>query len=304
MEIYCVYHPNVPADYYAKETVEPLCEGCYDYFSGLTLQEMKELTFPDYLLTNIEALTRLPAVQQGLRNYSAIQAQVANVSTLLNNDKQKLLFSLQNLSKGLNPTAPRQLPTKPEPPKKDPTHFRLLDNSVYEICRFRRIVPPANQATEEAKQWWISANGRQVDAMVLWASVPINLCGIGLGKEVVAKPTSKIEYVDVLRGATTQAQQILRQYVNTPYSGADPQVMQLYFSQAIPLRAMEKCTIKVKPVGRGMFYGDPSSRIEPLEGPNGMVIYFDDPAYEGGDFQNGQSKWAGPIVKLYFTFGR
>jgi len=304
MEIACVYHPNMPADFYAMETVEPLCEGCYDYFSGLTLKEMKELVFPDFLLAKIEELTRLPAVQQGLRSNAALQGQVTNVRSILNNEKQKVLYALQNLSKGLNAATTRQLPVKPTPAPVAPTHYRLVENNVYEICRFRRIVPPATQATEESKQWWVSANGRQVDAMVVWASVPINLCGIGLGKEVVPKANSKIEYVDVLRGTTTQAQQILRQYTNTAYSGPDPQVMQLYFSQAIPLRANEKCTIKVKPVGRGMFYGDPSSRIEPLEGPNGSVFYFDDPAYEGGDFQNGQSKWAGPIVKLYFTFGR
>lgn len=304
MEIYCAYHPTTPADFYAKETVEPLCEGCYDFFASLTLQEMKELTFPDYLITNIEALLQLPVVQQGLTRYPDLQTQVTNVRSVLNNDKQKLLFALQNISKGLDPSAPRQLPTKPQPKVEMPTHFRQLENSVFEINRFRRVVPPATQATEEAKQWWISTSGRQVDALVVWASAPVNLCGIGFGKEVVAKATARIDYVDVLRGTSTQAQQILRQYVNTSYSGTDPQVMQLFFSQMIPLRAMEKCTIKVKPTGKGLFYGDPSARIEPLDGPNGLVFYFDDPVYEGGDFQNGQSKWAGPIIRLYFTFGR
>ncbi|MBV5280176.1 MAG: hypothetical protein J0651_02620 [Actinobacteria bacterium] len=141
-----------------------------------------------------------------------------------------------------------------------------------------------------------------MDALVLWASAPINLCGSGLGKEVVPKANTKIEYVEVLRGASAQSQEIIRQFANTAYSGPGRQAMQLYFSQAILLRANEKCTIKVKPVGRGMFCGDPSSKIEPLEGPNGVVFYFDDPVYEGGDFQDGASGWA--LRQALFTFGR
>ena len=300
MEIKCAFHPDTPADYYTDQSVEPICDECQPFFTAQRCVEMKDLTFPDFL---IEQIDKARATVGGtLGRYPALGTQLENVRGLLNNEKQKLLFGLQNVAKGLDPSTPRQRPEQKKATPTAPTHFTLFDNGIYEISRFRRIVPNPAQATEEAKQWWISNKGTQVDALVVSASVPINLLGIGMGREVVNSPSAKIDYMDVLMGVSTQAPQRFRTFVNTPYSGQDPQVMTLWFPQSIAMRANEKITIKVKPTGRGLYYGDPSARIEPLTGPGDMLFYFDDPAYEGGDFQNGQSKWAGPIVKLYFSF--
>ena len=52
--------------------------------------------------------------------------------------------------------------------------------------------------------------------------------------------------------------------------------------------------------GKGLYYGEPKKRIDPLTGPDGTSFTFEDPRFEGQDYKNGQSHIGGPLVQLFY----
>lgn len=301
LELFCVYHTENSADFVIMEEFEPVCEVCLPYFPGKEIKEWKDLgNTSDLLSRKIAEFSRNSALIQRLSGFPGYFSLLNSLPTLSNQQKNRLISAFQNIMRGLNPESRRELPALPPPPKPVYTHYRENGDGSWVIDRFNRILPEVATLTPESKQWWLSATGRQVDAVVVMVNRRIHLLGIGLCKEVVPTPQSNITYVELLRGASTQSPSVYRDFLNASYSGSDRQVQELRFSKAISISPGEKLTIKVKQNGKGLFFGDPSTRIEPLIGPEDLIIEFDDPNYVQPDFQNGQNKWVGPIVRLYF----
>ena len=301
VELACLYHPQTSADFLTTEDFEALCETCIAHFPGKQIRELRDLgNVAEVLVRKIEELSRNAGLMQRLNAYPAYVQQLQRYRTVENKEKMRLVYVLQNVGKGVDPLARRELPPLPPPPPPVFTHFRQLQDGSWEIDRFNRILPAVNAVAPDSKQWWISNTGRQVDGVIVMVNRRIQLLGIGLCKEVAPTPQTNIAFLEVLRGATTQSPSMLRQCVNTAYTGTDPQVQHLPFSKPIPLSPGEKITIKVKQNGKGLFFGDPANRNDPLIGPEDIIFSFDDPNYAQQDFQNGQNKWAGPIVRLYF----
>lgn len=300
-ELPCLYHAQASADYLNTEDYEALCEECTKYFPTKPIKELKEIgNVGEDLQRKIEELSRVAGVLQRLNALPAYARQLQQYRTLENKEKMRLIYALQNVRKGVDPAARRELPALPPPPPPVFTHYRQLADGSWEIDRFNRIIPAVNALAPDSKQWWISNTGRQVDAVLVMVNRRIQLLGIGLCKEVAATPESKIAFLEVLRGASTQSPSILRQNVDTAYAGPDPQIQNIPFSKPVPLSPGEKIVIKVKQNGKGLYFGDPANRNDPLIGPEDLIFSFDDPTYAQQDFQNGQNKWAGPIVRLYF----
>lgn len=301
VELPCLYHPQNSADFFAIEDFEAICETCTAHFPGKQIRDLKDLgNVTDVLVRKIEELSRTAGLMQRLNAHSAYMQLLQKYRTVDNKEKMRLVYALQDLGKGLDPSVRRVLPPLPPPPPPVFTHFRQLNDGSWEIDRFNRILPALNALAADSKQWWISNTGRQVDSVVVMVNRRIQLLGIGLCKEVSPSPQTNIAFLEVLRGATTQSPSMLREYVNTAYSGSDSQVQRLPFSKPIPLSPGEKVTIKVKQNGKGLFFGDPANRNDPLIGPEDLIFSFDDPNYMQQDLQSGQNKWAGPIVRLYF----
>ena len=153
---------------------------------------------------------------------------------------------------------------------------------------------------ENVKLWWIHSNGRQVDAVTVTSSKPVQLVGIGVAKEVTPDfPNPHIQWAEIVKGKTTGGEVVYRGSENAPFKSEDKQVEFIAIDTKVVL-GTQPYTIKVKMAGKGLYFGEPKKRIDPLIGPDGTQFTFADPDFKGQDFKNGQCHIGGPLVQLFY----
>lgn len=221
-----------------------------------------------------------------------VRDRMKKFHTLSAREKQLLYFSVLSVHFGVDYSIP--IPGPP-PPK------YLDENGWVELNRFHNIIPEKYcQNLTDVRKWTISQSHNQIEAVTLKPDKRITLRAIGLCKECGDFTGGYIEYVAIIEGneTTNATQRMLAQ--NVRYTTRSKQVEKIIFQQPFVMSALREYTIKVKYVGRFLYFGNPARRVDPLKGADGVLFKATDPAFKAGDHQSGQGALTGPIVRLYY----
>lgn len=109
---------------------------------------------------------------------------------------------------------------------------------------------------------------------------------------------SSIVFFEIVKGTRTNGQVLFRGYENASFTNEKMQTMKLNITGNVII-SREPVTLKLKVVGKGLFFGEACNRVDKKE-YNGVEFSFEDPAaFTEPDVQNGKCSIWGPFISIY-----